>query len=72
MWFGVFSAKTAKSVRKMMETVLMKDGTAYEARVDGYSAAGKTGTVKKRVPEAIQRRIILQCLLEWRLLVIQG
>lgn len=43
----IFSAKTAKSVRKMMETVLMKDGTAYEARVDGYSAAGKTGTVKK-------------------------
>jgi cell division protein FtsI (penicillin-binding protein 3) len=37
----VFSAKTAKSVRKMMETVLMKDGTAYEARVDGYSAAVK-------------------------------
>ena len=31
----------------MMESVLMKDGTAYEARVDGYSAAGKTGTVKK-------------------------
>ncbi|MCX7082762.1 MAG: penicillin-binding protein 2 [Methylococcales bacterium] len=43
----VFSAKTAKSVRKMMETVLMKDGTAYEGRVDGYTAAGKTGTVKK-------------------------
>ena len=30
-----------------METVLMKDGTAYEGRVDGYTAAGKTGTVKK-------------------------
>ncbi|MDD5460354.1 MAG: penicillin-binding transpeptidase domain-containing protein [Methylococcales bacterium] len=43
----IFSTKTAKSVRKMMETVLMKDGTAYEARVDGYTAAGKTGTVKK-------------------------
>ncbi len=43
----VFSAKTAKSVRAMMETVIMKDGTAYEARVDGYTAAGKTGTVKK-------------------------
>jgi len=43
----VFSAKSAKSVRQMMETVLMKDGTAYEARVDGYTAAGKTGTVKK-------------------------
>jgi cell division protein FtsI (penicillin-binding protein 3) len=43
----VFSSKTAKRVRAMLETVLMKDGTAYEARVDGYSAAGKTGTVKK-------------------------
>ncbi len=43
----VFSAKTAKRVRAMMEHVIMKDGTAYEARVDGYSVAGKTGTVKK-------------------------
>lgn len=43
----VFSARTAKSVRAMMETVIMKDGTAYEARVDGYTVAGKTGTVKK-------------------------
>ncbi len=43
----VFSAKTVRRVRAMMETVVMKDGTAYEARVDGYSVAGKTGTVKK-------------------------
>ena len=43
----IFSVKTARRVRAMLETVLMKDGTAYEARVDGYSAAGKTGTVKK-------------------------
>ncbi|HSN22819.1 MAG TPA: penicillin-binding protein 2, partial [Methylomicrobium sp.] len=43
----VFSEKTARSVRAMMETVIMKDGTAYEARVDGYTVAGKTGTVKK-------------------------
>jgi cell division protein FtsI (penicillin-binding protein 3) len=43
----VFSAKTAKTVRAMLETVIEKDGTAYEARVDGYSVAGKTGTVKK-------------------------
>ena len=43
----VFSAKTARTVRKMMEQVLTKEGTAYEARVDGYTAAGKTGTVKK-------------------------
>jgi len=43
----VFSAKTARSVREMLENVIMKDGTAYEARVDGYRVAGKTGTVKK-------------------------
>lgn len=43
----VFSTKTAKSVRAMMEHVILKDGTAYEARVDGYTVAGKTGTVKK-------------------------
>ena len=43
----VFSTKTARRVRAMMEHVIMEDGTAYEARVDGYSVAGKTGTVKK-------------------------
>lgn len=43
----VFSVKTARSVRAMMEQVITKDGTAYEARVDGYTVAGKTGTVKK-------------------------
>lgn len=43
----VFSVKTAKKVRAMMETVVSKEGTAYQAKVDGYSVAGKTGTVKK-------------------------
>jgi cell division protein FtsI (penicillin-binding protein 3) len=43
----VFKASTAKKVRKMMEQVVEKDGTAYEARVDGYRVAGKTGTVRK-------------------------
>ena len=43
----VFSTKTAKTVRTMMESVITKEGTAYEARVDGYRVAGKTGTVKK-------------------------
>lgn len=43
----VFSAKTAKKVREMIEHVVKKDGTAYQARVNGYRVAGKTGTVKK-------------------------
>lgn len=43
----VFSEKTAQRVRKMMESVITKEGTAYEARVDGYRVAGKTGTAKK-------------------------
>ncbi|MCX7089260.1 MAG: penicillin-binding protein 2 [Methylococcales bacterium] len=43
----VFSPKTAQQVRAMLETVVMRDGTAYQARVDGYRVAGKTGTVKK-------------------------
>lgn len=43
----VFSKKTAKTVRTMLESVITKEGTAYEARVDGYRVAGKTGTVKK-------------------------
>lgn len=43
----VFSEKTARSIRTMLEQVVMKDGTAYQARVDGYRVAGKTGTAKK-------------------------
>jgi len=45
----VFTAKTAKKVREMLEHVIKKDGTAYQARVSGYRVAGKTGTVKKAI-----------------------
>ena len=43
----VFSARTARGVRAMLESVVEADGTAPEAAVPGYRVAGKTGTVKK-------------------------
>lgn len=43
----IFKAETARKVRKMLEQVIKRDGTAYRARVNGYRVAGKTGTVKK-------------------------
>lgn len=45
----VFSPNVAQQVRKMLEHVVKKDGTAYRARVDGYRVAGKTGTIKKLI-----------------------
>ena len=43
----VFSARTARQLRKMMEAVVHTGGTAKRAAVNGYQAAGKTGTVHK-------------------------
>lgn len=43
----IFKPETAKRVREMLEHVISKEGTAYQARVEGYRVAGKTGTVKK-------------------------
>ncbi|HEX6919724.1 MAG TPA: penicillin-binding protein 2 [Actinomycetes bacterium] len=46
----VVSAKTAGTVRLMMETVLGEGGTAPLARVPGYRVAGKTGTAQRFNP----------------------
>lgn len=43
----VFSETTARTVRKMLEKVASKGGTAPKAAVPGYRVSGKTGTVKK-------------------------
>ena len=43
----IMSAKTASMMMSMLETVVSKEGTAFQAAVPGYRVAGKTGTVKK-------------------------
>ena len=46
----VVSAETAITLRGMLEGVTLK-GTAKKAQLDGYSAAGKTGTAQKIDPK---------------------
>jgi len=46
----VISPETAKKVRRVLEGVVRKDGTAPKAAIKRYSAAGKTGTAQKVDP----------------------
>ncbi|HEX8473190.1 MAG TPA: penicillin-binding protein [Pyrinomonadaceae bacterium] len=46
----VISTETAQSIRQMLESVTVK-GTAKLAQLDGYTAAGKTGTAQKIDPK---------------------
>jgi len=43
----VFSVRTAREVRTMLEMAAGPEGTAQKARVPGYRVAGKTGTAHK-------------------------
>jgi cell division protein FtsI (penicillin-binding protein 3) len=45
----VIGAETARTVRRMLESVTLK-GTAKAAQLEGYTAAGKTGTAQKIDP----------------------
>jgi len=46
----VISPETAERVRRVLEGVVRKDGTAPEAAIKKYSVAGKTGTAQKVDP----------------------
>ncbi|HEV2708509.1 MAG TPA: penicillin-binding protein [Pyrinomonadaceae bacterium] len=46
----VISPETARVVRRMLESVTVK-GTAKAAQLEGYTAAGKTGTAQKIDPQ---------------------
>lgn len=45
----VFSPKTAKQVRKMLEMAAGPGGTGQRAQTQGYSVGGKSGTARKQV-----------------------
>ena len=46
----VISPETAEKVRRVLEGVVRKDGTAPQAAIKKYSVAGKTGTAQKVDP----------------------
>ena len=45
----IISAKTAKTMAQMLETVTQQGGTATKGQVPGFRVAGKTGTAEKLV-----------------------
>lgn len=46
----VVSERTSKLIKKALKGVVSRRGTAYRARIPGYTVAGKTGTAQKAVP----------------------
>jgi cell division protein FtsI/penicillin-binding protein 2 len=46
----VITPEAAALMVRALKTVVTKDGTAYKARLEHYTVAGKTGTAQKPVP----------------------
>jgi len=44
---SVISSRTATIVKNILKTVITEGGTGVNAALDGYTASGKTGTVRK-------------------------
>ena len=43
----VVSVETARTVKEIMQTVVLPGGTGVQAALEGYTAGGKTGTARK-------------------------
>jgi cell division protein FtsI (penicillin-binding protein 3) len=43
----VVSVETARTVKEIMQTVVLPGGTGVQAALEGYTACGKTGTARK-------------------------
>src|SRR5512139_1381861 len=43
----VVSTQTARTLKDIMQTVMLPGGTGVNAALDGYTACGKTGTARK-------------------------
>jgi cell division protein FtsI (penicillin-binding protein 3) len=50
----IVSRRTAEQVNIMLQKVVSDDGTGKEARIDGYTVGGKTGTANKIDPNTGQ------------------
>jgi cell division protein FtsI (penicillin-binding protein 3) len=55
----IMSARTASTIRGMLEGVVSREGTALKASVPGFRVAGKTGTVKKSGPHGYTDHLYL-------------
>lgn len=52
----VMPTKVADTIRYMLRSVIAPQGTAYSARIPGYTVAGKTGTAYRVTPHGFSKK----------------